>query len=148
MSVLSFVSFSPKQTQKLANLLLKKTGSSQPLVFALSGPLGSGKTCFVQGMAKALGVKENIISPSFIIMRPFLVADNKKIKKRFFWHIDCWRLGKKDLSYLGLREILSNSENIVCIEWADKVKSLLPQTVFLTFSYLDKNSRKIIIKNK
>ncbi len=159
---IAFLSQSLKETQALARLFLKEfKNSDQPLILALSGNLGAGKTIFTQGLAKALRIKDRVISPTFIVMKSFLIPSHKRFAmshkphfakatrgKRFLWHIDCWRLEQQDFEHLGLREILNDSENIVCLEWAEKVKKLLPRNaILLKFEHLGGNRRKITIGN-
>lgn len=138
------------------------------MILALSGNLGAGKTTFTQGLAKALGIKDRVVSPTFVVMKSFLIPEPKGRKlhsiasfargfgrpekatrdKRFFWHIDCWRLDQSDFEYLGLKEILENRENIVCLEWAERVKKLLSRNaVLLRFEHLGGNKRKVTISN-
>jgi len=149
---LNFISFSPGDTRKLAKLLVSWIRKrDQSMILALSGDLGSGKTTFVQGLAKALGIKERVISPTFVVMKPFALSGKSwrlKLKKNFFWHIDCWRLDQKDFWHLGLEEILKDRENIVCLEWAEKVKRVLPKnTVWLSFKHAGGNKRFILMGN-
>ncbi|HCI05345.1 MAG: hypothetical protein UX26_C0001G0047 [Parcubacteria group bacterium GW2011_GWC1_45_9] len=153
---LEFFSESPEQTRKLARaFILKFKNLDQPLILALTGNLGVGKTCFIQTLAKALKIKDRVISPTFVVMKSFLIPEKRKKSrfakaapdKRFFWHVDCWRLEQPDFEYLGLKEIVKNNENIVCLEWAEKVKKLLPKnTVWLKFEHLGGNKRKITIE--
>lgn len=113
-------------------------------VFALVGDLGAGKTTFVQGFAFELGVKR-VTSPTFIIMRSYRAAD----KTKMLYHLDFYRFAnntKEELDNLGITAIWGRPENIVLIEWADKAKDFLPSnTQFVTFEYLDENTRRIII---
>lgn len=103
-------------------------------VIALSGDLGAGKTTFAQGFAEGLGIKDRIVSPTFLIIRKYPVPD----KKSFFYHIDLYRMENIDLKYSGLEEILSEPSNIVLIEWAEKISEYLPKTT--KFLKLLKNS--------
>ena len=156
---LEFLSQSPKETQALAkNFLLQFKSFDRSLVLALSGNLGAGKTTFTQGLAKGLGIKDRVISPTFVVMKSFLIPQKRKRgvsrgvggslrDKKFFWHVDCWRLGQSDFEYLGLKEILKNPENIVCLEWAEKVKKLLPKNaIHFDFKHAKGNKRIIFIK--
>ncbi|MEK7615912.1 MAG: tRNA (adenosine(37)-N6)-threonylcarbamoyltransferase complex ATPase subunit type 1 TsaE [Patescibacteria group bacterium] len=106
-------------------------------VVGLIGELGSGKTTFVQKFAKSYGVKETVISPTFNIIKQYgnLV------------HIDAYRLkNAKELEKLGIQEIFSNPKNIVFIEWADRVRDILPEdTITIRFEHVSKNKRKISI---
>ncbi|MDA1337604.1 MAG: tRNA (adenosine(37)-N6)-threonylcarbamoyltransferase complex ATPase subunit type 1 TsaE [bacterium] len=118
---------SPKTTKsiarELARTILDASKKRGAFVIALVGQLGAGKTSFVQGLAKELGVKKNVLSPTFLIIKSY---DLKK--KRKLYHIDCYRLhNTKELLDLGWKEIISNKENIVAIEWADKIKSIIPK---------------------
>jgi tRNA threonylcarbamoyladenosine biosynthesis protein TsaE len=137
------------QTQKLAADIVKRLAGKKvgktALVLALAGELGGGKTTFVQGLAKALGVKERILSPTFVIMRRFDIKILGYYDIKNLYHIDCYRLEKsEDLVELGLKEILKNPQNLVVIEWADKVKEIIPKNaVWLKFEWASENKRKI-----
>lgn len=146
--VKSYTTKSPSQTRKLGeelarDILKKKT--SKAVVIGLLGELGSGKTTFLQGFARRLGVRERVLSPTFVLMRKF------KVQKSFnhFYHIDCYRLQKpKEILDIGFKEIISNSKNIAAIEWAEKIKRVLPpETIVLKFEFVDENKRKISLKN-
>ena len=135
----NFFTSSPRQTKKLGELLAKEILKTKPrkkaLTLGLEGDLGGGKTTFLQGFARGLGIKEKILSPTFIIMKRFAN----------FYHIDCYRIQKpKDILDLGFQEIINNPRNIVAIEWADKIKPLLPKNkILIKFKQINKNSRKI-----
>jgi len=139
---------SAKQTQNLGLLLAKKIFKIGPqkgaVVLGLKGNLGGGKTTFLQGLAKGLGVKEKILSPTFVVLKRF-----KLFKKQFsnFYHIDCYRLkNEKDVLELGFKKIFADSKNIVAIEWPERIKKVLPkETIFINFKFIDENKREIII---
>jgi len=118
---------SPEQMKHFANNLAKKI-LKQPLkkgafVVALQGELGAGKTTFAQGFAQGLNIEEKILSPTFVIMKRF------EILKRSFYHIDCYRVNAKEIKELGFEEIVSNSNNIILIEWAERIKKILPKDI-------------------
>lgn len=94
-------------------------------VIALSGELGSGKTTFAQGFAEGLGIKDKVISPTFLIIRQYKIPS----QKNFFYHIDLYRLENVNLRHSGLEEILSEPNNVVLIEWADKIAKDLPLSI-------------------
>lgn len=141
-----FVTNSFEETQKLGedfarSLLAGMQGET--LNVALYGDLGAGKTTFVQGLAKGLGIKRRIISPTFMIVRSY------ELGVMGFYHIDLYRTeGNKDIETLGLEEILNDPKNIVVIEWAEKVGDLLPKKRWeIRFEYLGEDKRNITIRN-
>jgi tRNA threonylcarbamoyladenosine biosynthesis protein TsaE len=139
---------SAKETQKLgeafARNLFKNSNNKSAVVFALKGNLGGGKTTFLQGFAKELEVKDKILSPTFVIQKRF---DINKNNFKNFYHIDCYRINKpEEILELDFKKIILNPENIVAIEWPEKIKKFLPQnTIFIEFDFIDANKRDIII---
>ncbi len=129
----------------LAHQILKNKLSKQAIVIGLEGGLGGGKTSFVQGFAKGLGVKEKILSPTFVIMKRFAIQNLRFIN---LYHFDCYRIEKpSELLELGFKKIIQNPNNIVIIEWADKVKKLLPPDASrIRFDFINEKKRKITIK--
>lgn len=121
----------------------EKLGSSINIrtIFALMGNLGSGKTSFVQGLAKGLDVPGNyyITSPSFTLI-------NEYPGKHKLFHIDLYRIdGLNDFEDMELSEILEEN-GVIAIEWADKLsKEFLPEHVAIHFEICNENSRKICI---
>lgn len=100
-------------------------------LICLYGPMGAGKTTFVQGLGRALGLKARIISPTFILMRQYQIQDlrfriqDKEIEN--FWHADLYRLNNiGEVKALGIQEIWADKSNLVVIEWAEKIRELLP----------------------
>lgn len=129
-----FITSSNKETKQLAATLAVRQTHRKPLILALIGELGAGKTTFVQGFAKGLGVKDKIISPTFIIIRQYPTN---------FYHIDLYRVNS--FQELGLKEILENPDNIILIEWAEKIKDLPKNTIKITIEKLDGDKRLITI---
>ena len=142
------ITYSFSQTRNLAKRLARKilkiSLRKKAIIIALEGELGSGKTTFLQGFAKGLGIKDKILSPTFVILKNFQISSSKF---QCFYHIDCYRIKKpEELLALGFKEIISNPQNIVTIEWADKIKKILPKDViFLGLEFKDKNKRRIMI---
>jgi len=101
-------------------------------VVALKGELGSGKTTFVQGVAKGLGVRERVLSPTFVILK-FYKLQTKNYK--LLYHIDCYRIkNKRDLLALGWDKIVSDPKNLVLIEWPERIQKILPKdTISISF---------------
>ena len=134
-----------KLAQKLAKKILRK---GSPSVVALYGDLGAGKTTFVQFFAKALDVKEKILSPTFVIIKTYVLPVQAGLRHKFFTHIDAYRLKlAKELSVLGLKDILKDKENITIIEWPEKIERYLPKnTKKIYFKTVGVTARRITIK--
>ena len=134
----------PSQTKKTGKLLakeiLKRKPTKRALVLGLVGDLGGGKTTFLQGLAQGLKIKRKILSPTFIIMRRF----------NNFYHIDCYRIQKpREILSLGFKKIVANPKNIVAVEWADRIRQIMPlDTLWINFEFLTKKKRKIVVKLK
>lgn len=143
------ITHSPRETQKLG----QKIGSSLVggEVLALTGELGGGKTTFIQGLAKGLGINQRIISPTFILMRQYEIP-KRETKKLNFYHLDLYRFEKnveQEVKNLGLGDIWTKQGNIVVIEWAEKIKDMVPESAtWVTFEHLGNDKRKITIKSK
>lgn len=104
---------------------------------ALEGPLGAGKTAFVQRLAKHLGVAEKITSPTYTLMHVH-AAPHARVHQLV--HLDAYRL-KFDAEFtgLGVADYLGKENAVVVIEWADKVARLLPRnTRWLAFAHRGK----------
>ena len=131
--------------KRIAQEILEKK-ESKAIILALNGSLGAGKTVFAQGFAKGLKIKEPVLSPTFIIFRKFAL-DLKKFNQ--FYHFDVYRIeNSQELEVLGFQEIINNPKNIVLIEWADKIKDILPkETIFINLKLVDSKSREITISN-
>lgn len=131
----------------LAHQVLKSKPSKQAIVIGLVGELGGGKTSFVQGFAKGLGVKEKILSPTFVIMKRFVIQN---LRFTNLYHFDCYRIEKpSELLELGFKKIIQNPNNIVIIEWAGRIKRIIPKNAtWINFDFIDEKKRKIIISSK
>jgi len=147
-----FISSSETETQQIASRILSSHISHityHPLVFALQGELGAGKTQFAKGLGKVLGIKANISSPTFVLVREYPYSlDGLKTKdtsevcaclrrqectparwrrkeKAMFYHLDTWRMQEgKELLEIGFEKMLKPG-NIIAIEWLQKVKTIL-----------------------
>lgn len=138
----NFITNSKEETERLAEEIAKEVESGNVLVFY--GELGSGKTTFIQALAKALGIKRRIISPSFIIVRHYMINQENS-----FYHIDLYRTNSKnDLIGLGIDQILEDEANIVAVEWGEKLLDLMPKKrIELKFKIEGENKRKISVTN-
>ncbi len=158
MSKKEIITDSAKETRGIGEILAKEITAmnneqravnnyrKETLIIGLQGELGSGKTTFIQGLAKGLGVKEKITSPTFVILKKYKIP-SKIIKDAFLFHIDCYRIKSEDLLELGFEEIANDSQNIVVIEWAERAKKILKNALWIKFEYLGKSKRKILCKN-
>ena len=109
--------FKRNEIKKIAREIL----ALHPNVIALTGPLGAGKTTLTKAIAKELGIKDIVVSPTFILHREYPGLD----------HIDAWRVEDfSEIERLGLIEMIKN-KHLVIIEWADKfrkqISNLKPQ---------------------
>lgn len=108
---------SPERTRELAGVLAGELGAGDVVV--LSGELGAGKTVVVQGIAAALGVREPVTSPSFVLERQYRSGRVPLV------HVDVYRLDSaREVVELG-EDVLA-PDVVTCIEWGDTVRSLLP----------------------
>ena len=147
-----FLSKNISKTKKIGEFLAKeflKIGPQKEKAFILGliGDLGGGKTTFLQGFARGLGIKERVLSPTFIIMRKFNIQD---AKFKNFYHFDCYRIQKpKEILELGWRDLINRPENIIAIEWADRVFKILPKdALILKFDFINDKTREISLKIK
>ena len=133
-----FISKSSEETKRVAERL---AGFLFPgAVITLDGPLGSGKTTFVGGVAKGLDILERVISPTFNIMKCYFEA------RLPMFHIDAYRLENCD-SELGLEEFIEG-EGVTLIEWPDYIKPLIPAShLRIVIEALGENSRRITFEN-
>ena len=128
---------SPEETfalgQKIGSLI------DDPMVLALSGDLGSGKTVFVQGLARGLDVP-----PDYYITSPTFTLVNEYPGRLRLFHIDLYRLDHfGDLEDIGLHDILSNRA-VVAIEWAEKLpEDFASNYIKIDFKIIDDDTRKI-----
>lgn len=142
-----------KETQLLATNFAKEVVGElgkKAKVIGLVGELGAGKTTFTQAFALALGVKEKVSSPTFVIEKIYKLKGQGSFTHLI--HIDAYRLNDPmELISLGWKEIIENPQNIILIEWADKVDKILPKDyIKINLEHLDGDKRKIFIsiKNK
>jgi tRNA threonylcarbamoyladenosine biosynthesis protein TsaE len=109
----------------LDQILKPKKTRKGALVIGLSGELGAGKTAFTQAVAKELGIKGRVSSPTFVIMKKYPI---KHPTFRSLLHLDAYRLkNAEDLFNLGWRELVLDEGNIIFIEWPEKVKGAMPK---------------------
>lgn len=111
-------------------------------VIGLFGSLGAGKTTLIQGIAEGLQVKDYVTSPTFIII-------NEYQGRLPFYHIDLYRLDEvKDVEELGIEEYFNRS-GVCVIEWAEKLKELLPKSAEkIEIEIISETERKICVSSE
>jgi tRNA threonylcarbamoyladenosine biosynthesis protein TsaE len=110
-------------------------------VIALTGQLGAGKTTLIQGIAEGLEVKDYVTSPTFIII-------NEYQGRLPFYHIDLYRLDEvRDMEELGIEEYFTRG-GVCVIEWAEKLKELLPKSAEkIEIEIISETERKICVSS-
>jgi len=136
------------ELQEFAHEFLKEVETSRggATVVELRGNLGAGKTSFTQCIAREFGIKENITSPTFVILKKYEIANREKFN--YLIHIDAYRLNdSKELSVLGWDRLLEDPKNIIFIEWPGIVGDILPKDVItVSFSVSSEKSRLIEVE--
>ncbi len=132
------VTHSPEETQALGARLAEGLGPGD--VVACIGELGAGKTCFLQGLCRGLGVRDAVTSPTFVLV-------NEYRGRLPIHHVDAYRTGSPaELVDIGLEEML-HGEGVTIVEWADKLRPLLPPgTITVTVTGLGDEPRRISIE--
>ena len=132
---------SAKETMLVGEKLAKKLKPGD--MIALSGNLGSGKTTFTKGIGKGLGVKDSkrINSPTFVLIKEY----NGRVP---LYHLDLYRLDDlKEIENLAIEEYIYGN-GITVIEWAEKIKSILPEKhIFVKLKIKGDNKREVIIED-
>lgn len=132
------ISRSPEETQALGERLGQRLRPGA--VVACVGELGTGKTCFVQGLVRGLGVSSNATSPTFVLV-------NHYRGRLPVYHLDAYRIDTLgELVDIGVEEML-HGDGVTVVEWADKLLPLLPaDTVTVRISGLGDEPRRIVVE--
>lgn len=141
------ITYSEKQTFNLGKKLAKKLRNGK--VIALIGPLGAGKTVLIKGLAKGLGIKKTITSPTFVLMKIYRTRIEADKKIKWLVHVDAYRLKSgQDLVSIGLEDWFNRPDTVTVIEWADRVKDILPKnTITIKIEMGKKKNERIIIQS-
>jgi len=151
-----------EEMEKAAQALLQYEGRAAAsdkgaLVLLLSGELGSGKTTFVQALARELGIQERITSPTFVIQKEYATKKSNKLdrptslKFERLVHIDAYRLKEfSELKMLGWDEYIKDSRAVVAIEWPELVgiTTAHERVLSLTFSHVTEGVRSLLFNGK
>lgn len=120
---------SAAQTKRIAKLfaeeLVKVKPGKRAFVIALKGDLGAGKTTFIQGLMKRLGVKGKVMSPTFTLLRTYKIRSEEFEKVH---HFDCYRISNpSEMKELGFKEMMRDPKAIILIEWPERITGALPR---------------------
>ncbi len=137
----------------IADVIGKERKRRGAVILGLQGDLGAGKTTFTKGIAKALGVEGVVTSPTFVIEKiyklPACATDTagrpKGVGFSRLIHIDAYRLdGGNELLHIGWNDIASDKDNLIFIEWPEKVADILPKDMItVQFKFVDENTREV-----
>lgn len=158
---MKYLSKNEKQTKKIAGQLVKKLKGGE--VIALTGNLGAGKTTFIQGLANGLKIEKNVNSPTFVLMKIYPVksrgagiSPKAKLFNRvspvknspvlYLCHVDAYRIKNPlELADIGALEYFRDKNTVSIIEWADKIKSILPKKIIeITIKHGKKENERTI----
>jgi tRNA threonylcarbamoyladenosine biosynthesis protein TsaE len=145
-----FISKNLVETAKIASnfaltTLVKHNFEGKAAVVGLYGELGSGKTTFMKYLAESFGIKEIIQSPTFVIEK---IYDLTGQPFQHLIHIDAYRIEKEEeMLNLGWSEIIADPQNLICIEWADRIAKIMPKHIMITFEHVSETKRRIIIND-
>ncbi len=136
-----YYSSSPEETEALGEELGKQLCGGE--VIAYRGGLGMGKTCFTRGLARGLGFKGDVTSPTFALINEYIGG------RLPLYHFDMYRItGWDDLYSTGFFDYLETG-GVIAAEWSENIENILPQgTVTVTFERTGDNSRKITVERQ
>jgi tRNA threonylcarbamoyladenosine biosynthesis protein TsaE len=123
------ISRTTKDTTAIAKEFLQSITSKEhkkAAVVGLSGDLGAGKTALVKAIARHLGIRQTVNSPTFVIIKKYPIK--KKGPHKTMYHLDAYRLKNEgELQILGWDKIIGDPQNLVFIEWPENVPKIMPK---------------------
>ena len=135
---MEYITKSPAETEAVGAALAKVLRPGT--VIAYRGDLGAGKTAFTRGLAKGLGVKESVTSPTYTIVNEYLSGAMP------LFHFDMYRLGSEDeLFDIGWEDYLERG-GVCAVEWSENVWGAMEEAIVVTISRLDEDTRNIQIE--
>lgn len=125
-----------------ADFVSTLTSTDTATVVGLYGDLGAGKTAFVQGIAKALGVDTQVVSPTFVLEKIYTLDPAVQSTFTHLVHIDAYRMDSSvELAHIGWHELLKDPRNLICIEWPERVIEEMPTThIRIDCSFVDETT--------
>ncbi|NCU28927.1 MAG: tRNA (adenosine(37)-N6)-threonylcarbamoyltransferase complex ATPase subunit type 1 TsaE [Candidatus Moranbacteria bacterium] len=137
--------FDVNKVAKEILLKVSKIKTDRARIIAMSGDLGAGKTTLTQEISKELGIKNSVVSPTFVIMKIYKINSKNEAFKEIknLVHIDAYRLdGSKELEKIGWKNLYKNKENLIIIEWPENVKDCLDsKTYYVYLKHVDEETR-------
>ena len=135
---MEFITHSPEETEKIGEALAKSLQSGT--ILAYRGDLGAGKTAFTRGLARGLGCKETVTSPTYTIVNEYLGG------RLPLFHFDMYRLASSDdLWDIGWEDYLER-EGVCAVEWSENVQDAMEDAITVTIEKLGENTRQITIE--
>ena len=133
-----YITNSPEETEELGFRLAKSLKGGE--VVAFRGGLGMGKTCFTRGLARGLGFKGDVTSPTFALINEYIGG------RLPLYHFDMYRIsGWEDLYSTGFFDYIEQG-GVIAAEWSENIENALPEsTVTVTFVRLDDNKREVTV---
>ena len=135
---MEYITHSPEETEKIGAALAQKLNAGT--VIAYRGDLGAGKTAFTRGLARGLGYKESVTSPTYTIVNEYLGG------RLPLFHFDMYRLGSADdLWDIGWEDYLDRG-GVCAVEWSENVQEAMEGAISVSIAKLDENTRRITIE--
>lgn len=133
-----YITHSPDETEAVGEKLSKTLAGGE--IIAFKGELGAGKTCFTRGLARGLGFKGTVTSPTFALINEYTGG------RLPLYHFDMYRVcGWEDLYSTGFFDYIE-SGGVIAAEWSENIEAALPKdTIFVEITKTDESSRKINI---
>ena len=135
---MEYITHSPEETEKIGAALAQKLNAGT--VIAYRGDLGAGKTAFTRGLARGLGYKESVTSPTYTIVNEYLGG------RLPLFHFDMYRLGSADdLWDIGWEDYLDRG-GVCAVEWSENVQEAMEGAISVSIAKLDENTRRVTIE--
>jgi len=143
----------PADMETVARGLLETVSAleiSKAVVLALRGDLGAGKTTLVQALARTLGIVETVTSPTYVVMKKYPLPETESGESdgnfSTLVHIDAYRIEHVDeMRVLRFSELLSQKGTIMCIEWPERIASLIPENAVNVLIEIEGTARRVTI---
>ena len=135
---MEYITHSPEETEKIGAALAQKLNAGT--VIAYRGDLGAGKTAFTRGLARGLGYRESVTSPTYTIVNEYLGG------RLPLFHFAMYRLGSADdLWDIGCEDYLDRG-GVCAVEWSENVQEAMEGAISVSIAKLDENTRRITIE--